>query len=196
MENTPLLTTKRLILRRFTTQDIEAVFHLYHDPEVNTFLPMFPLQTLAEAERLVHQTYFKDYQATNNHHYAICLKSDNVPIGAVHVSGGESHDVGYALRKEFWHMGIVTEACRAVIEMLRFSGMPFVTATHDINNPRSGEVMKKIGMTYRYSYEEQWQPKNRLVTFRLYQLNFTVPPDYVYRTYWDTASVHWIEKNL
>ena len=31
--------------------------------------------------------------------------------------------------------------------------------------------MRKIGMTYRYSYKEQWQPKNILVTFRMYQLN-------------------------
>lgn len=32
--------------------------------------------------------------------------------------------------------------------------------------------MKQLGMKYQYSYEEQWQPKNLLVTFRMYQLNF------------------------
>ena len=31
--------------------------------------------------------------------------------------------------------------------------------------------MRQIGMKYQYSYEEQWQPKDLLVTFRLYQLN-------------------------
>ncbi|EEY35415.1 hypothetical protein HMPREF0554_1952, partial [Pseudoleptotrichia goodfellowii F0264] len=62
--------------------------------------------------------------------------------------------------------------CKAVIEQLKKDGIPYITATHDINNPRSGEVMKKLGMSYQYSYEEQWQPKDIKVTFRLYRLNF------------------------
>lgn len=53
--------------------------------------------------------------------------------------------------------------------------------------------MKKVGMLYKYSYKEMWQPKNYEVTFRMYQLNF----DSVDRTmeYWDKCS-HFIEQNL
>lgn len=68
--------------------------------------------------------------------------------------------------------------------------------THDINNPRSGHVMKHLGMTYRYSYEEQWQPKDILVTFRMYQLNFDRDDQWVYKKYWNTSAVHYIEKNV
>ena len=31
--------------------------------------------------------------------------------------------------------------------------------------------MRRIGITYRYSYEELWQPKARRVTFRLFQID-------------------------
>lgn len=31
--------------------------------------------------------------------------------------------------------------------------------------------MQRLGMKYCYSYREQWQPKNRSVIFRMYQLN-------------------------
>ena len=55
---------------------------------------------------------------------------------------------------------------------LKQTGIPYITATHDVNNPRSGKVMQALGMKYQYSYEELWQPKNFLVTFRMYQLNF------------------------
>lgn len=68
-------------------------------------------------------------------------------------------------------MGITTEACTAIVNRLREANFPYLTATHDMNNPYSGEVMKKIGMTYRYSYEELVQPKNYMVTFKMYQLN-------------------------
>ena len=75
--------------------------------------------------------------------------------------------------------------------LLRADGLPFLTATHDADNPKSGAVMERIGMTYRYSYEELWQPKNRLVIFRMYQmdLNGTWP---TYRAYWDRWPRHWV----
>lgn len=46
-----------------------------------------------------------------------------------------------------------------------------MTATHDIKNIHSENVMKKVGMHYCYSYKEQWMPKNRPVIFRMYQIN-------------------------
>ena len=78
---------------------------------------------------------------------------------------------------------------------LKKDGCAYITATHDVQNPHSGDVMKKLGMTYRYSYEEQWQPKDRLVTFRLYQLNFD-GSEWTYQKYWQQSSVHFVEPNL
>ena len=54
--------------------------------------------------------------------------------------------------------------------------------------------MKKIGMTYRYSYEELWQPKNIPVVFRMYQLNFSREDGWTYRKYWDRCEHHFIEE--
>ena len=81
-----------------------------------------------------------------------------------------------------------------MVGMLRQAGIPYITATHDVNNPRSGNVMQAIGMTYRYSYEELWQPKNVLVTFRMYQLNFTKGQDWIYQKYWEEHPNHFIEE--
>ena len=72
--------------------------------------------------------------------------------------------------------------------------IPYITATHDVNNPRSGKVMQAIGMKYQYSYEEYWQPKLYLVTFRMYQLNFDDQQDRVYKKYWNKYPVHFIEE--
>lgn len=194
--NTPILQTERSILRKFTENDIEALFHIYKDEEVNTYLPWFPLKSLEEAEMFYKDKYEKAYQLDNGYRYAICLKTDNVPIGYVNVSIDDNHDLGYGLRKEFWHRGIVTEASKAVIEQVKKDGLLYVTATHDIKNPRSGGVMKQLGMSYKYSYEEQWQPKDILVTFRMYQLNFDGLNERVYKKYWDTYPVHFIEKDV
>lgn len=37
--NTPTLETERLILRKFTEKDMEALFHILENEEVNKFLP-------------------------------------------------------------------------------------------------------------------------------------------------------------
>ena len=192
--NTPTIVTERLILRKFTEQDLKALFLILKDEEVNKFLPWFPMKTLEETKGFYAERYASKYQSAQAYAYAICLKNDNIPIGYIKVDMGESHDLGYGLRKEFWHQGIVSEAAKAVVEQVRKDGLPYITATHDRNNPRSGMVMQKVGMKYCYSYEEQWQPKNIPVIFRMYQLNFDGNNDFVYKKYWDMYENHFIEE--
>ena len=55
--NTPVLKTERLILRKFTEQDIEALFLILQDKEVNQFLPWYPLKDIDEAKRFYKERY-------------------------------------------------------------------------------------------------------------------------------------------
>ena len=192
--NTPVLETERLILRKFTERDIDALFLILKDEEVNKFLPWYPVKSTEEAEKFYEEKYASKYAQSQGYAYAICLKEDNFPIGYIKVDMEEHHDLGYGLRKEFWHKGIVTEAGKAVVEQVKKDGLPYITATHDRNNPRSGNVMQKVGMIYRYSYEEQWQPKNFPVIFRMYQLNFDGNDDFVYKKYWNESDNHFVEQ--
>ena len=86
----------------------------------------------------------------------------------------------------------VTEA----MEQMKRDGMTYATATHDEKNPASGRVMEKIGMKYRYSYREQWQPKNIPVIFRMYQINLDGKDDRVYRAYWERYPEHFISERI
>lgn len=185
------IETERLIVRNFTEKDTNALFTVLSDREVNEFLPMYPLKNIEEAEK--HLLYIENYIQQGGIYYAICLKENNIPIGCIHVSPDDSHDLGYCISKCFWHKGICTEACQAVVDRLKEADVPYITATHDVNNPRSGKVMQAIGMEYKYSYEELWQPKNFLVTFRMYQLNLDEDKNRIYRKYWDKSPVHFIE---
>ena len=49
--NTPTLETERFILRKFSENDLEALFKIYNDKEVNRFLPWYPLKTMDEAKQ-------------------------------------------------------------------------------------------------------------------------------------------------
>ncbi len=193
--NTPTLETQRLLLRKFTAADLDALYEIFRDKEVNTFLPWLPLKSLDDARDFYEARYVRAYRLPCAYRYAICLKAENIPIGYIHVASDDSHDLGYGLRREFWHRGIATEAGRAVIEQVRRDGIPYLTATHDVRNPRSGRVMQRLGMRYQYSYEEQWQPKNRLVLFRMYQLDLDGTEGRVFRRYWERSAVHFVESS-
>ena len=194
--NTPRLETERLILRKFTEDDLEALYYIHSDEEVNRFLPWFPLRNMEDARVFYEEQLVSRYREERAYNYAVCMKENDYPVGYVNVSMDDSYDFGYGLRREFWHRGIITEAGKAVIEQLRIDEIPYITATHDVNNPRSGRVMKRLGMKYRYSYQEQWQPKNIQVIFRMYQLNLDGNENRIYQRYWNKSEVHFIERDV
>lgn len=195
-ENTPTIKTERLILRRFTENDAESLFYILKEEQTNTFLPWFTLKTLDEAKTFLKSRFLLHYHKSSAYRYAVCLKEYNIPIGYVWLADDESNDFGYCLKRDYWHKRITTEASKAIVSKINHAGYPYITATHDINNPRSGEVMKKLGMTYKYSYVEQWQPKNFPVTFRMYQLNFDGNINRIYNKYWDMYREHFVEENV
>lgn len=189
-----MLNTQRLIIRKFNIDDTEALFSILSDEEVNKHLPWFPFKSLEDTKNHLVNFYLKTNDNNNFYRYAVCLKENNIPIGYIHFeNNNDNNDFGYGLKKEYWNKGIITEAAKTVIEELKRNNVKYITATHDKNNIASGEIMKKIGMTYKYSYEELWQPKNFLVVFRMYQLNLDDNKDRVYKGYLEKYSNHFIE---
>ncbi len=58
--NTPTLKTDRLILRKFTENDIEAIYEIYSDKEVNKYLPWFPIKNTNEENLFFMKTIRKN----------------------------------------------------------------------------------------------------------------------------------------
>lgn len=63
--------------------------------------------------------------------------------------GIEPHDgnieLGYWIARPFWGRGYATEAGRAVINLARILGHHTLHAGHAIDNPASGNVLRKLG---------------------------------------------------
>lgn len=185
--NQPVLVTERFVLRPFQKDDIQALFLILSDRETNLFLPWYPLKSIDETKWFYHTHFELDYV------YAICLKDNPIPIGYIHMTKDEPYDFGYGLNHQYWHQGIMRQATAAVVNQLKQNKVPYITATHDKNNRRSGLIMQSLGMKYMYSYEELWQPKDILVTFRLYQMNLDGNQERICMKYWNASSVHYIE---
>ena len=187
------LETARLLLRPFREEDADAFFDLMREREVNAFLPFFAPETREEAKRLLEERFLRGGAEAEGMRYAVTLREDGRWAGYVTADAGEAHDHGYALGRAYWGRGLATEAARAAAERARTAGWPFLTATHDVNNPASGRVMRRIGMTYRDLYRKLGQPKDILATFRFDQLDFGGPAP-AWRGYWDRFPDHAAEE--
>ena len=151
---TKQIETKRLVLRRFRSEDASAMYKNWaSDPEVTRYL-MWPTHTSEEVSKKVLADWVSSYEKEDYYQWAIVVKENgDEPIGSISIVGlkeqvGLAH-IGYCIGRSWWHQGITSEALEAVIRFC-FEELEAnrVESRHDPNNPHSGAVMKKCGMTF------------------------------------------------
>lgn len=152
LQGTKRLETGRLILRPYVPEDAGDMFENWaSDPEVTKFLT-WPTHTGADVSKMVVEDWISHYAENDFCNWAIEWKETGRVIGNISVVKSDeatgSAEVGYALGRAFWGRGIMPEALREVIRYLfEDAGADRVAACHDVNNPKSGRVMDKAGMT-------------------------------------------------
>ena len=151
---TQTIETERLVLRRFTPDDADAMYKNWaSDPEVTEYLTWPPHSSVA-VTKAVLESWVSSYAQDNYYQWAIVLKEHGSdPIGSIAAVGMnddvDSIHIGYCIGKEWWHRGIMSEALKAVIDFFFDEvGANRIESRHDPRNPHSGMVMQKCGMKY------------------------------------------------
>ena len=150
---TQRIETKRLILRPFMAQDIEPAFRNWcSDDEVTKYLTWPTHRDISVTESVIRD-WLSHYGEPDFYLWAIEPRLLGEPVGSISVVHINEHagrmEVGYCIGKAWWHQGIVSEAYRAVIDYLfTRTDVNRVESRHDSNNPHSGQVMRKCGLTY------------------------------------------------
>ncbi len=145
------LSTERLILRNYQTNDWERV-HLYgRDPDFSRYELWGP-NTEEDTRKFVNEMVL---QASESPRYkfdlAICLKDSDLLIGGCGIrrEAEASHiaNLGWAINPEFQSRGYATEAAQALIRF-GFAKLQLlmIYATCDARNTASFKVMEKLGM--------------------------------------------------
>lgn len=152
-KGTVTLQTERLILRRFTIDDAEAMYNNWaNDPEVTKFL-MWQPHTDVSVSKAVTNEWVENYKDDNYYQWAIVLKELGEPIGsiaAVKVDDAiKMVHIGYAIGTQWWHRGYTSEALTRLVRFFfEEIGINRIESRHDPRNPNSGKVMVKAGLKY------------------------------------------------
>ncbi len=152
-KGTVVLETKRLILRRYSLDDTDDMFNNWATNEnVTKFLPWTPYTSKEDLQAYISMC-IESYEKPSTYNWIIEFKENRQAIGSISVTNVnediDEAEVGYCLGEDYWHKGIMTEAFSRVIEFLFDEvNVNKVSASHDVNNPNSGKVMKKCGLIY------------------------------------------------
>ena len=173
-----ILTTERLILRRWRESDRETFARMNADPGVMEFFPA--LLSREESDALIDriEAHFEEHGFGL---FAAEVRGDGSLIGFTGLNNPDfpapfmpSVEIGWRLRKEYWGRGLATEAARAVLyygfETLRLKEIVAFTVPA---NTRSRRVMEKLGMAQDSAAEfdhprlPAGHPLRRHVVYRL-----------------------------
>ncbi|KAA0127774.1 GNAT family N-acetyltransferase [Chryseobacterium sp. SN22] len=144
----PVLTTERLVLRRFRPDDIESVYQGLSHPEVIRHYGVSYGSVEATQEQM--DWFTKIEKEEKGLWWAVCNRQDQTFLGAVGFNNrNQEHrktEMGYWLLPDYWGSGIIGEAGRAACEYA-FQKMSVhrIEAVVETENRNSKKVMAQLG---------------------------------------------------
>ncbi|MFF9853918.1 GNAT family N-acetyltransferase [Streptomyces litmocidini] len=147
------ILTPRLLLRRWTDDDLVPMAEINADPEVMRWIgdgSVLDLEQTAEAI----ERYEEEWDEEGFGFFAVELLGSGELIGFVGLSVPEflpevlpDVEIGWRLGRQFWGQGYASEAAHAVLEFaLQDRGLDRVVAIAHIGDRASANVIGKLGM--------------------------------------------------
>lgn len=160
------LETERLVLRRFTSDDVDNLVELDADPDVMHFISGGRPTPRTDIERVILPRWLSYYtQAPGIGFWAAQEKATGQFIGWFHLRPGAGHpidepELGYRLRRSAWGKGYATEGCRALIDKaFTEHGVRRVLAETMVVHAASRRVMEKSGLRLMRVFRADWPDK-------------------------------------
>lgn len=156
---TTLIETDRLIMRKFTLDDADAVFEFSTCEAVTEFTgDAGVVKTKADAKELIKRIWLAEYEAYGYARYALVYKADNKVIGFCGLKFEtriNSTDIGYRLLPAYWGKGLATEAATATLEYAqRTLNIDHILGEAVDENIASNKLLKNVGFKFVKTYEE------------------------------------------
>jgi ribosomal-protein-alanine N-acetyltransferase len=139
------------------------------DPDV-AYFTTWEAHTDLDHTRRVIASWISEY-SRGSMDWCIVHRSNNMPIGSItavrdHPDKGWC-EIGYCLSQDYWDMGIMTEALRAVVRFIfDNTGYEWIQARHEVENEASGRVMEKSGFRHVGTYDLVNPKSGRTVPYR------------------------------
>lgn len=137
--------TERLLLRPGWTEDAPALQRAIGDESIirNLASVPWPYQP-ADAE-----AFLSSWTSGVDSRFLMVQRTASNPrlIGCISLEprGSDAPELGYWIARPYWGLGFATEAGRHMIDLAKSLGHRQIRASHFVDNPASGAVLRKLG---------------------------------------------------
>lgn len=137
--------TERLLLRPGWQEDAPALARAIGDEMIVRNLASAPWPYSEDDAR----DFLAGWTSASPSRFLMVQRTASSPriiggIGMDRMDDG-SVELGYWVARPFWGLGYATEAGRHMIDLARTMGIPRLVASHFVDNPASGSVLRKLG---------------------------------------------------
>jgi RimJ/RimL family protein N-acetyltransferase len=157
------LRTERLVLRRFTGDDVELLVELDSDPEVMHYVTGGVTTSREEIANDVLPAFLSYYERYHGFGFWAALnRATGQVLGWFHLrpapgDGPDEVELGYRLRRAAWGCGYATEGSRALIaKAFTELGVRRVHAETMAVHQASRAVMERAGLRYIRTFHQPW----------------------------------------
>jgi RimJ/RimL family protein N-acetyltransferase len=157
------LQTDRLVLRRFTPDDVDLLVELDSDPQVMHYITGGQLTSREEIATDFLPAFLDYYRRYDGFGFwAAVQRSTGEFLGWFHLrpagdEGPDEVELGYRLRREAWGHGYATEGSRALIDKAFADlGVRRVYAETMAVHAASRRVMESAGLRYVRTFHQDW----------------------------------------
>lgn len=173
-KNLPVLETRRLRIRKLSTRDASDVFEYASIPEVAENVTWENHRNLSDSIHFL-RVIAQQYENGMPSPWGIVYKETSKLIGTIgfHVWNYPNcfAEVGFAISKNYWNKGLMTEALNAVLDF-GFNKMQLnrIEATCKLQNGASEKVLTKCGMHYEGIMKQKLFAKGEFHDLKLFAI--------------------------
>ena len=147
-----ILTTERLVLCEFNTEDAPFVFSLVNSPDYIKYIVDRNVRSTEDAVEFIKKDFLQSYHLNGFGTFHLSLKETGIPIGSCGLKKREYlhfPDIGYVLLPEYYGLGYAFEIAQAVRQYgILQLGFTNIHAMILPENERSVHLIVKLNFQY------------------------------------------------
>lgn len=152
-----ILETNRCVIRELTLDDLDALFELYGDGEIDKYTdPLYPY----EEEKEFQCAYIENmYRYFGYGLWLVFSKETGELIGRAGLEHREYHEeieleLGYIIGSKYQGQGYATEVCKAILEYAKENtSFTRINALIEAGNVASEKLAEKLGFVHEEDFE-------------------------------------------
>lgn len=173
-KNIPVLETSRTILRRIEKQDVNDIYNYCKDEEVSKYTTWYAHKSIEDTENFINFVLDR-YNNSQLSPWGIQDKSTGKIIGTCDFVNWNIDnyraEIGYALSRELWGQGYMTECVKKLIEFgFKTMNLVRIEARCNLLNLGSSRVMEKSGMKFEGILRRHILTKGNIEDVKIYSI--------------------------